>query len=27
MLGEMGVPSDHIKTDFFPGYTETHQQA
>ena len=25
MLGEMGVPSDRIKTDFFPGYTETHQ--
>ena len=26
MLDEMGVPSDHIKTDFFPGYTETYQQ-
>jgi len=27
MLGDMGVPSDRIKTDFFPGYAETHQQA
>lgn len=25
MLADMGVSSDRIKTDFFPGYTETHQ--
>lgn len=25
MLGDMGIPNERIKTDFFPGYMETHQ--
>lgn len=25
MLGEMGISEAHLKRDFFPGYTETHQ--
>ena len=25
LLSGMGIPREHIRTDYFPGYTETHQ--